>query len=95
MALLLTSRDFGLPAPPETDDTELNNYLSALHRRITEVVAAMYDDMSLGYHLRGVVSSVPALGDLEEGQAILYDDGASTRRIYYRMNGALRYATLT
>lgn len=40
------------------------------------------------------VASAPGTDDLEEGQAVLYDDGANFR-IYVKINGSIRYATLT
>ena len=40
------------------------------------------------------VTSVPSTADLAEQQAVFYVSGA-TYRIYYKINGVIKYATLT
>lgn len=42
-----------------------------------------------------IVAAVPIATDLNEGEAVLYDNESTTRRVYYKVNGTLRYAALT
>jgi len=74
---------------------DLEHWLSQLCRSIEEYFKKAYYDISMGTVRHRVVSSVPAVGDLGEGEIVLYDNQVDTRRIYTKMNGVLRYATLT
>lgn len=40
------------------------------------------------------VSAAPSTADLDEGQAVFYVNGA-TYRIYFKVNGNIRYVALT
>lgn len=42
-----------------------------------------------------IFKTAPNAHELTEGESVLYDDESSTRRIYYKVNGTLRYANLT
>lgn len=69
--------------------------LESLTAAIEEAMRRVYFDLSVGASTHTIVSSAPSADDLEEGAIILMDDGASVRRIYTKMNGSLRYVTLT
>jgi hypothetical protein len=74
---------------------EIENWLVQLCRSLEEYFRRAYFDLSLGTVRRRVVSSVPNVDDLGEGEIVLYDNTVDTRRLYTKMNGDLRYVALT
>lgn len=74
---------------------ELEDWLAQLCRSIEEYFKKVYYDISMGTIRHRIVSIVPVVGDLGEGEIVLYDNQVDTRRIYTKMNGTLRYVTLT
>jgi len=94
MPVMQTPRELDLPLPPVTGNELLDEYLTRLHRATLDAVSRIFDDLALGYSRRTILTAAPALGDLEEGQAVLVD-GGGLLRIYYRLNSVLRFANLT
>jgi len=70
-----------------------------LHAKYTDL-DQVRDDMQQLFRLmqpktHRVVAAVPIATDLNEGEIVLYDNESSTRRIYTKINGSLRYVALT
>jgi len=87
--------DLILPETPEEQRDELQRWLAELCHSIEEYFRKAYLDVSMGTSRFRITASVPTTGDLEEGEILLYDNQIDTRRIYTKMNGILRYVTLT
>ena len=84
------------PDLPQTEDLNvIREWLNNLVRELEDMFKKVYYDISLGTSNFRVVGSVPSVDDLREGELVLYDDGSSTRRLYTKMNGSLRYVNLT
>lgn len=73
----------------------LEDWLSDLLRSLEDYFKKAYTDLSMGTTTRRVVSAVPGVSDLTEGEIVLYDNEVDTRRLYTRMNGVVRYVALT
>jgi len=74
---------------------ELEEWLDRLCVLLEEAFKNVHYDLSLGTSKHRVLSSVPSSSDIEEGEIVFYDDGTSTRRLYTKLNGNLRYVDLT
>lgn len=89
MSVMQTIRGKVLPPIPRgLDNPELERYLGRLHTALDENIGRLFDDLQLGYYRRTILTAIPTLSDLEEGQAIIVDLGTE-KRVYYRANNQL------
>jgi len=75
-------------------DRELEDWLANLCRSIEEYFKKARMDIEVGASTHLILSSIPSVTDVDEGEIVFYDNGA-TRRGYTKLNGSLRYWTLT
>jgi len=67
-------------------------------QRITNLGATHNEQHRLCFqtpYLCRITSTLPTTETVEEGEMVLYDDESSVRRLYTKMNDALRYVNLT
>ena len=93
----LLVQDFKYNMSSETTDDmlDLEMWLSSLCRALEDLFRKAHRDFNFGTSRFRIVSSIPGTSDLEEGEIILYDDKATTRRLYVKMNSSIRYVNLT
>jgi len=72
-------------APPGKIDPDLHRYIEEVARSVV-----ILSGLSKG----PIVSSVPTTDEIDEGEIQFYESG-STRRLYTKINGSVRYVNLT
>ena len=99
--MIRTSKDVMLVQDykAESDDPKenfeaLEKWAAELCRSLEEVVSKVYSDFKYGSSTHRVVSTLPTTDDVDEGELVIYESGV-TRRLYTKVNGSLRYMSLT
>ncbi len=92
---ILTPRSVSWPQIPEDMPDEWKQFLTKLKLQLDDFVKDVYNDIASGNSTFKIDSSAPTASELNEGELFLYDDNVSTRRVYTRINGALRYISFT
>lgn len=90
-----TPRSINWPKIPEEMPEEMQNYFKRFQLILDDLVRDVNQDISNGNISFKIDSSAPTADDLNEGELFHYDDSVSVRRLYTRINGALRYMSWT
>ena len=79
----------------DVSEDNLKEWLTSLLRCLEDLFKMVHFDIANGTSTFQVTSTLPTATTLDEGAFIIYDDEATTRRLYTKVNGTIRYVTLT
>ena len=88
---MITPESPNIPSVP-SDKEQLIPYLEQLAQIIKTSLESVYADLDNGNERHPIVTTAPTV--LDEGQITLYDDGTNVR-LYTKVNGVIKYVTLT
>ncbi len=89
----IVARSVIFPPAPTTLE-ELGRWTRQVTLELEVFIRRLVSTLDGGNVLFQVVSAIPGTGDIGEGAFYLYEVGA-TRRLYTKVNGSIRYVTLT
>lgn len=96
MAINTASRDPIDPILPKLEKRrDVIEWADDLNFNLVEILRKVSYDILNGASQFQVSSTIPTVDDIEEGGVVFYDDGAATQRMYTKLNGSLRYVTLS
>lgn len=72
----------------------MDAFLSRLLQQNKDLAIYARRDLEEGTATHRLFSSAPAAADLEDGEMVVYESGA-TRRVYTKVDGTVRYVDLT
>ncbi len=81
-----------LPSPIQGE--ELEEYASRLTEALNILFRDIFLDLSFGGGRRRILSSIPTVAELDDGEIVLYESGV-TRRLYTKINNSIRVVGLT
>ena len=94
--MIKTLRSPQLPPMFMGDDVEsMRVWLQDLHSALNDSFRWVFMDFADGNSRHRIYTSAPGTSDVEEGEVVFLDDGATTRRLYTKLNGVMRYCNLT
>jgi len=92
--MIRTKDTLNLPPIPEIEDENTKAYLETLINTLENMIRDIKTDLEQGESEHRVLSAVPDADEIDEGTFKLYES-AGVRKLYSKVNGAVRYVTLT
>lgn len=90
---LMLIRDFQTPLSPEELGEAVQKYLQEMARAIEDNFKLVYYDIAKGTDRRRIVTVLPVVADLAEGECVLYTSGTNYG-LYTRISSVLVSTTL-